>query len=353
MFQQISILLLSKLAQGVLILISVVLLITSVIYLAPVDPARLTFGQRSDNASVIQKQKELGLDQSLGQQMLSYLSDISPIVVAKELRPGQDQFVKMRIPLGFTNIFFKSINLRASYQTGRNVSEMLAEALPKTLILAVFSFLIAAIAGLLLGVISALTKDSWIDHTIISLATLGISVPSYVVAIILAIVLGYVFRDFTGLNMQGSIFEVNDYGDDYIAWQNLILPAIALGVRPVSVIAQLTRASFLDVLSGDYIRTARAKGLPYSSIVLRHALPNALNPIITSLTGWFASLLAGAYFVEKVFNYKGLGELTINGLVNYDIPVILACVLLISLIFILMNILADILYVVTNPRLKK
>nr|HMP28479.1 ABC transporter permease [Saprospiraceae bacterium] len=124
----------------------------------------------------------------------------------------------------------------------------------------------------------------------------------------------------------------------------------ALGIRPVSVIAQLTRSSFLDVLASDFIRTAQAKGLNFKTIVLKHALPNALNPIITSLTGWFASLLAGAYFVEKVFNYKGLGELTINGLINYDIPVILACVLVISIIFIIMNILTDVLYLLIDPK---
>jgi peptide/nickel transport system permease protein len=346
-------LILSKSLQGILILISVVILISSIIYLAPVDPARLTFGQRSDNASVVKKQQELGLDQSLGKQMLSYLSDISPIIMAKELRPSQKELIRLKIPLGFSNLYFKNIYLRESYQTGQKVSSMLKDALPKTFILAVFSFVFAAFFGVIFGIISALFKDKWLDKAIIAVATLGISIPSYVVAIIFAIFFGYLWRDITGLNMQGSIFEVNDYGDDYIAWKNLFLPALALGIRPISVIAQLTRSAFLDVLASDFIRTAHAKGLNFKSIVLRHALPNALNPIITSLTGWFASLLAGAYFVEKVFNYKGLGELTINGLINYDIPVILACVLIISVIFILMNILTDILYLVTDPKMKK
>jgi peptide/nickel transport system permease protein len=343
----------SKLLQGVLILISVVVLITSVIYLAPVDPARLTFGQRSDNASVLQKQKELGLDKPLSAQMTDYLKDISPLIFANYLDQRYQEHVKLKIPLGFTSIFIKSIYLRESYQTGQKVSSMLKEALPKTFILAITSFLIASIIGIILGIIAGIFKDQWIDKTIIAFATLGISVPSYVVAIIFAIFFGYLLRTITGLNMQGSIFEVNDYGNDYIAWKNLILPAIALGIRPISVIAQLMRSSYLDVMNGDYIRTAKSKGLAFAKIVSKHAVPNALNPIVTSLTGWFASLLAGAYFVEKVFNFKGLGELTINGLINYDIPVILACLLVICIVFILINILTDILYVIIDPRQRR
>lgn len=346
-------LLINKSLQGILILISVVVLISSIIYLAPVDPARLTFGQRSDNASVIQKQKELGLDKSLANQMIDYLADISPIVVSKALSPRHALFVKGRIPLGFTSIYFKSINLRSSFQTGQSVTSMLREAIPKTVILACVSFLFAAVLGIILGIMAALYKDTWVDNSLLALTTLGISVPSYVMAIVFAIIFGYLLRQVTGLNMQGSIFEVNDYGNDYLSYKNLILPALALGIRPVSVITQLTRGSFLDVLSGDFIRTAKAKGLSFRNILIKHAAPNALNPIITSLTGWFASLLAGAYFVEKVFNFKGLGELTINALVNYDIPVILACVLVISIVFIVMNILTDIIYVVIDPKQRK
>jgi peptide/nickel transport system permease protein len=351
--QQILKLVISKTLQGIVVLISVVVLISSIIYLAPVDPARLTFGQRSDNTSVLKKQKELGLDQSLSNQMLSYLADISPIIISKDINPSHKEQIKLSIPLGFTTIHIKSIYLRASYQTGQSVSSMLKEALPKTILLAVISFIFAAILGLILGIVSALFVNKWPDKLIIAIATLGISIPSYVVAILFAIFFGYILRQYTGLNMQGSIFEVNDYGDDYKAWKNLILPSLALGIRPISVIAQLTRSSFLDVLASDFIRTAKSKGLTFSGIVIKHALPNALNPIITSLTGWFASLLAGAYFVEKVFNYKGLGELTINGLINYDIPVILACVLTISIIFILMNILTDVLYFLTDPKMRK
>ncbi|MCB0647146.1 MAG: ABC transporter permease [Saprospiraceae bacterium] len=343
--------LLTRFLSGVVILVSVVVLISSIVYLAPVDPARLTFGQRSDAGTVELKRKELGLDQSLSNQMLSYLADISPLVVTSQPQ-NFDPFRIGSIALGNTHIVLKNINLRTSYQTGNEVSAMIRQALPKTIILALASFLFAALLGILLGLIAAIYQDKPIDKVILAVSTLGISVPSYVAAIVMAVFFGYTLHHLTGLNIQGSIFEVNDYGDDIIAWKNLILPAISLGIRPVSIIMQLTRSAVLEVMSQDYIRTAKAKGLNFVKVMLRHTLPNAMNPIVTSLTGWLASLLAGAYFVEKVFNFKGIGELTINGLVNYDLPVILACVILICLVFIVINIMTDIFYMILDPRMR-
>jgi peptide/nickel transport system permease protein len=203
-----------------------------------------------------------------------------------------------------------------------------------------------------LGIVSALLKGTWYDTLIITLSTVGISVPSYVAAIFCALLFGYILGPYTGLNMQGSIYELNDIGDDVVVWKNLILPALALGVRPVSIVTQLSRSAMLDVINMNYIKTARSKGLASFKVISNHAIRNAMNPIVTSLSGWLASLLAGAFFVEKVFNYKGVGELTINALINYDIPVILACVLFIATVFVVINILTDILYVLIDPKVK-
>ncbi|HMS70196.1 MAG TPA: ABC transporter permease [Saprospiraceae bacterium] len=342
---QILRLFLSRVASGLLILISVVVLIASIIYLAPVDPTRLSFGQRSDSATIAQKKQELGLDKPLYAQLVDYLADLSPVVFTQNL-DKYDGFVVADIRLSSYHFLLKKSNLRVSYQTGNKVSTMVRQALPKTIILALASFIFAAIFGILFGVISAAKKDTWIDKSLLAVATLGISVPSYVAAIVMAII----FHNITGLNIQGSIFEINDYGDDYVAWKNLILPAIALGIRPVSIIMQLTRSAVLEVMGQDYIRTAKAKGLSFIKIMWRHIMPNAMNPIVTSLTGWLASLLAGAYFVEKVFNFKGIGELTINGLINYDLPVILATVIFICSVFIVINIITDMLYILIDPR---
>ena len=125
---------------------------------------------------------------------------------------------------------------------------------------------------------------------------------------------------------------------------------LALGVRPVAIITQLTRSSMLDVLSQDYIRTAKAKGLSYFSVVFKHALRNAMNPVVTSISGWLAALLTGAFFIEKVFDYKGLGLQTIESLLSFDFPVVMGAVLFVAFIFVVMNIFTDILYSILDPR---
>jgi peptide/nickel transport system permease protein len=151
--------------------------------------------------------------------------------------------------------------------------------------------------------------------------------------------------------MFGSLYSVNDYtGEVYIDLKNLILPAITLGIRPLAIVISLTRSSLLEVLSQDYIRTAYAKGLNKKSVILKHALRNALNPVITAISGWFASLMAGAVFVEYVFDWKGIGVIIVDALEKYDLPVIMGSVLFISVILIMVNILVDLIYAVLDPR---
>lgn len=334
-----------------MVLTSVVVLVCSIIYLAPVDPTRLTFGQRSDNQTVARKRQELGLDKPLYIQLTKYLVDVSPAYIGTSDR--YDDFKWVGLKLGSFRIFLKSPNFRFSYQTGREVSELLKDAIPKTIILALVAFSFASMIGILLGIYSAVKMGTAIDQFIIGITTIGISVPSYVSAIFFALLFGFVLRDLTGLNLQGSIYEFNDYGDEVVLWKNLLLPALALGIRPVAVITQISRSSLLDVLNQPYIQTAKAKGLSFTSILKKHALQNAMNPILTSLTGWLASLLAGAYFVEKVFNFKGVGELTINALINYDTPVILASMIFVCTVFIVINIITDILYTLIDPSIRK
>ena len=339
--------LLNRIISGFLVVIGVVCIISSIIYLAPVDPARLTFGQMSEDKAVEQKRKELGLDKALHVQLLYYLQDISPILLTKTNRVLENTWFDKRF-LGLRFII-KSPNLRQSFQTGRDVKEILIEALPQTAILAFTALLIASLLGMALGFIAALKKDSLIDQLIISLSTIGYSVPSYVSAIFLAVVFGFFLSDLTHLNLQGSLFDINDAGEDIIVLKNLILPAIALGVRPIAVITQLTRSAVIDVLSFDYIKTAKSKGLNFYTILRKHVLKNALNPIVTTISGWFASLLAGAFFVEFVFNFKGLGFTTVMALINYDIPVLLACMIFVSIAFVIINILVDLTYKIINP----
>ena len=170
--------------------------------------------------------------------------------------------------------------------------------------------------------------------------------------IILAVTFGYYFGEITGLNIQGSIIELNELGDKVIVWKNLILPAIALGIRPIAIITQLTRSAILDEMSKDYIRTAKSKGLSLAKAMRKHAFRNALNPVITAVAGWFAALLAGAFFVENVFNFKGLGEITVTALINYDIPVVLGAVVFTCLVFIIINIVVDFIYIILDPKIR-
>jgi len=179
------------------------------------------------------------------------------------------------------------------------------------------------------------------------------SLPSFFAAILIGWIFAFVLADFTGLNLTGNLYEIDNMGNgSYLQLKNLILPAFTLGIRPLAIVIQLSRNSMLDVLSQDYIRTAKAKGLSFSRIIFKHALKNSLNPVITAISGWFASLMAGVVFVEYIFGWKGLGYVIVDSLNQYDFPVIVGCVLTISIMFIIINLCVDILYAQLDPRIR-
>ena len=215
------------------------------------------------------------------------------------------------------------------------------------------TLIIAMILGITFGVISALYKDTWLDKVIQIFSTLGMSVPSFFSAILFAWLFGYVLHNYTNLEMTGSLYELDDFGETVtIKWKNLILPSIVLGIRPLAVVIQLMRNSLLEVLTQDYIRTAKSKGLSTYKIIKTHALKNALNPVVTAVSGWFASMLAGAVFVEYIFNWNGLGREIVNALNTLDLPVIMGSVLTIAAMFILINIFVDIIYGILDPKIR-
>ena len=225
------------------------------------------------------------------------------------------------------------------------------EALPATLILAFTAMLIAVVIGIPLGVIAAVKQNTWLDTSSIFASIVGISAPSFFMGIIIAYVFGFLLSSWTGLHITGNWFDIDEItGEKHLALRNLTLPAITLGIRPLAIITQLTRSAMLDVLDEDYIRTAYAKGLGKRSVIWKHALRNALNPVITAITGWFAELLAGAFFVEYIFGWKGIGLVTVDALGKLDFPVVMGSVLVSATFFILINILADILYGIVDPR---
>jgi len=295
---------------------------------------------------------DLHLDQPKWKQFLLYFNDVSPLSIHSNTEIEQKKLQGIFLG-GETKFCIKYPYLGRSYQTKKNVSSVLMNALPGTLTLALTAMIFACIIGVLLGIIAAVKKDTWIDNTAIFSSIAGISAPSFFMAIIIAYIFGIVLHPYTGLNLTGSLFEIDEVtGEKYLNIKNLILPAFTLGIRPLAIITQLTRSSMLDVLNQDYIRTAYAKGMSRNTVIFKHALRNALNPVITAITGWFAELLAGAFFIEYIFGWNGIGKITVDALEKLDYPVVMGAVLFSACIFILINILADILYKKIDPRIQ-
>lgn len=317
------------------------------------DPARLVLGQTGDSATIQNIRRELYLDQPKWKQFAYYLNDISPLSVYSHQKMKRKDVKGWIITKEPFCLVLKFPYLRHSYQTKRAVLNILMEALPGTALLALTAILFAAIAGISLGVLAAVKQNTWMDTSAVFTSVLGISAPSFFSGILIAYFFAIVLGPYTGLNLTGSYFEFDDYtGEQYLNLKNLILPAFTLGIRPLAIITQLTRSAMLDVLSQDYIRTAYAKGLSKRKVVFKHALRNALNPVLTAITGWFAELLAGAFFVEYIFGWKGIGKITVDALDKLDFPVVMGSVLVTATLFVLINMLSDVLYRVVDPRVK-
>ncbi|MBS1579295.1 MAG: ABC transporter permease [Bacteroidetes bacterium] len=339
-----------KILYGLLVLAGVIALVFF-LFQGFGDPARLVLGQTGDAATIKNIRKELALDQPKWKQFLNYVNDVSPIAIHSKEEIQSKQLTGVFI--GNENkLAIKVPYLRRSYQTKKNVSEVLLEALPNTIVLAFAAMLLATIIGILLGVLAAVKQNTWMDTSSVFASVLGISVPSFFMGIILAYLFGFVLSKYTGLQMTGSLFDIDPINGKQLQLKNLILPALTLGIRPLAIITQLTRSAMLDVLNMDYIRTAYAKGLSKTQVVFKHALRNALNPVITAITGWFAELLAGAFFVEYIFGWNGIGKITVDALEKLDFPVVMGSVLITATFFIIVNIAADILYGIVDPRIK-
>ncbi len=348
-----------RILHGIPVLAGVLIIIFFLFHALPGDPTRMLLGQRSDMAGIESIRKDLGLDKPLMAQFFNYLNDLSPVSVHTKdtgyWHYDNEKYVSSTVlfQIGNSQIVGKKPYLRRSYQSRRPVTEIIGEAFPNTLVLALAALIFALIVGVFLGMLCARFKDSWLDRAILIISVGGMSVPSFFAAILIAWVFAYLLGDFTGLNLFGSLYEVDPLGrGEYIQLKNLILPALTLGIRPLAVMTELTRNAFLDTLGSDYIRTARAKGASEKRIYLKHALKNALNPVVTSASNWLASLFAGAVFVEFIFDWKGIGYVIVMALEQFDLPVIMGCILFISCLFILLNILVDIIYAAIDPRVR-
>ncbi|CAI1799357.1 MULTISPECIES: glutathione ABC transporter permease GsiC [Serratia] len=289
-------------------LLIVAVLVFLFVHLLPGDPARLAAGAEADEAVVQLVRKDLGLDKPLPQQFVHF----------------------------FVNA------LRGDFGTSmvskRPVSEEISSRFLPTLWLTLTSMLWATLFGMGIGMLSAVWRNRWPDRIGMALAVSGISFPAFALGMLL---------------MQ--VFSVNlgwlpTVGAD--SWRHYILPSITLGAAVAAVMARFTRASFVEVLQEDYMRTARAKGVPETLVVVKHGLRNAMIPVVTMMGLQFGFLLGGSIVVEKVFNWPGLGRLLVDSVEMRDYPVIQAEVLLFSLEFILINLLVDLLYAAINPAIR-
>lgn len=349
----------TKLANGFLVVLGVIVIVFFLFNVLPVNSARMTLGQRADTASVEAIEREFRLNLPWYERLILYINDLSPISLHNQTNPKSYTYLKTAdvkfkslFSIGKYTLVVKQPNLGRSFQNRRKVNEIIAEKLVPTAILALAAMALASVIGIILGVFAALRQYSFWDNAILFFSNLGISQPSFFAAFLIAMFFGYYLHDITGLNAQGPLIDFNDFGDEVFQWKNLILPVLALGIRPIAIITQLTRSSMLDVLSMDYIRTARAKGLSATVVHFKHALRNALNPVVTSISGWLAALFTGAYFIEDVFSYNGLGSTTINAIKSFDFPIVMGTTLFVAIVFVAMNILTDFVYAWLDPRVK-
>ena len=349
-----------KILYGILVLYGVITVIFFLFNVLPGDPATIMLGQRANKEAIEAIHKDLGTDRPIMEQYAMYLNDLSPISIHNNNNDQSLWFLnsdkynwKPLFTFGTNkSVILKLPYLRRSYITKRRVSDIIIETLPETAVLAFTSIVIASIVGIFLGIISAIKRNTIYDRLSLVLAVLGMAAPSFFVGLIIAWLFGYVLKDYTGLSPTGSLYDIDVWDGEKLKLKNLILPSITLGIRPLAIVVQLMRSSLLDVMNQDYIRTAKAKGLSMYAVIVKHALKNALNPVVTAISGWFAGLMAGAVFVEYIFSWKGIGYEVFEALTKNDLPVVMGATLIFATIFVVTNIFVDIAYGVLDPRVR-
>ncbi|MEW9672948.1 nickel ABC transporter permease [Ammoniphilus sp. 3BR4] len=297
-----------RMLQMVPVLLGVILVVFLIMKLVPGDPALLIAGEGATPEIIERIHKQLGLDKPLLVQYFDYVMNV------------------LRGDLG------------VSMKTNLPVFDEIMARLPITIQLAAVSIIITIVLGMIAGIISATKQYSWADTTLMIIALLGVSLPSFWLGLILIFC----------FSVKLHIFPVAGWGTFMHVW----LPAITLGTSGAAIVARMTRSSMLDVIRQDYIRTARAKGLKERVIIYKHALKNALIPVITVVGLQFGALLGGAVLVESVFAINGLGRMIVEAIRMRDLPMVQGGVLVASMIFVIVNLIVDVLYRFFNKRIE-
>ncbi len=298
---------LRRLIQAIPVVLLSTVFVFALLQIAPGDPVRMLASPTATEGDILRIRERLGLDEPLPVQYLTWLGNV------------------VRLDFG------------ESVRSGVPVSEMLPDRLMNTLQLTLAAMAITIVLGMAAGVLAAMRPGTWLDTTIMGVSVLGLSIPPFWLGLML-ILLFSVRLDWLPAGGGSS--------PSY-----MVLPAISLGLASAAIVARMVRSSMLEVIGLDYIRTARAKGLSRSTLIVRHALPNALIPTITVIGLQFGALLAGATITETIFAWPGLGSLLVQSILNRDFPVVQATLLLITVMFIVINLLTDLLYAVVDPRI--
>lgn len=323
------------------------------------DPARQLLGQRADEVTLRKVRQELGLHLPWYLQLLRSLNDLSPLSIHTTI-PGSPFYYNEAHYSGRTFrwkhycLALKWPYAGFSYPHGLPVHRVIQRAIPHTVLLALAALLVGLILGLPLGFWSALRMGKSLDHFLIAVSTLGVSAPSFVMALLAAYIFGYWLHDWTGLQVQGNFFTPHPEGKGWL-WtpQNLLLPALVLGVRPLASVFSVVRTTVLEACSSDYVRTAKAKGLPPSVIYRTHILRNIMFPIISLSGNWLAGLLGGAIFVEYVFGWNGVGKLMVDALEARDFPLVGGILIYMALALLFIHYITEKLYKIIHPELRR
>lgn len=287
-------------------LFGVLVVVFLLLYVAPGDPVQAMVGERADAETIARLRAELRLDDPLPVQFVHYASGV------------------VRGDLG------------RSYITNRPIVDDIKERFPRTMLLATAAMLLAIVTGVTIGVLAALRPHGWFDRLALAFTYLGISFPVYWIGLLLIVLFAVVLR----------WLPASGYG----GWQFLILPALALGSRSIAYLARISRSAMLEVLNADFVRTARAKGLTEWSVIVRHALRNALIPVVTVIGLDFGAYLTGSILTETIFSWPGIGRYVVLAISRRDLPAVQGTVLFLSVVFVLVNVVTDAVYKKVDPR---
>lgn len=300
---------LKRLVMMIVVVLGVAVLIFTIMYFTPGDPAQIILGSSATKEQIDALHETMGLDRSFPEQLGSFL---------------YHTFVKF--------------DLGTSYISGRSITGEILYRLPYTLLLAVLVMVLSTILGVPLGIVAAVHQDGWQDTAAIAFSLLGVSVPGFWLALMLVLV----------FSVELGILPAYGIG----GWQYYILPAVSTALSGLAINARQTRSAMLDVISSDYVTTAKAKGVSERDVIYRHALPNALIPIITVIGGSFAASLGGTVIAESIFTIPGIGLYMTNAISNRDYPAVRGSVVILAVFFSLVMLLVDLIYAFIDPRIK-